>query len=231
MFRQIFTSKVCTFVTSWKHSWLPVFILIQMHKLAANSSFSGPLSHPVQGPMQIAVGGRCVADRVSSKQTKINFGSNQNKPKQDLFRVCFVKPKTKKFGSFRCFEPIWKQPKQPELFRNKPKQPQIFWKIPKYALYQTVLAGLLFFSVQSKHQNSLFRYRSETTETNVLFPIVPKLVSVPVSVFRIETSFEGHPSWRQQGQKHQGVKRTVLQDFRFSFRPGLWVSHVVIILQ
>ncbi len=30
--------------------------------------------------------------------------------------------------------------------------------------------------------NSLFRYRSETTETNVLFRIVPKLVSVPVSV-------------------------------------------------
>jgi hypothetical protein len=28
-------------------------------------------------------------NRVSSKQTKINFGSNRNKPKQDLFRVCF----------------------------------------------------------------------------------------------------------------------------------------------
>ncbi len=27
--------------------------------------------------------------RVSSKQTKINFGSNQNKLKQDLFCVCF----------------------------------------------------------------------------------------------------------------------------------------------
>ncbi len=26
---------------------------------------------------------------VSSKQTKINFGSNRKKPKQDLFRVCF----------------------------------------------------------------------------------------------------------------------------------------------
>ncbi len=30
-----------------------------------------------------------VVNRVSSKQTKINFGSNRNKPKQDLFRVCF----------------------------------------------------------------------------------------------------------------------------------------------
>ncbi len=27
--------------------------------------------------------------RVSSKQTKTNFGSNRNKLKQDLFRVCF----------------------------------------------------------------------------------------------------------------------------------------------
>ena len=27
--------------------------------------------------------------RVSSKQSKINFVSNRNKPKQDLFRVCF----------------------------------------------------------------------------------------------------------------------------------------------
>jgi hypothetical protein len=60
--------------------------------------------------------------RVFSKQTKINFCSNRNKPKQDLFRVCFVKPKIKNFGLFRCFEPISKQPKQTELFRNKPKQ-------------------------------------------------------------------------------------------------------------
>ncbi len=30
-----------------------------------------------------------VLSRVSSKWTKKNFGSNRNKPKQDLFRVCF----------------------------------------------------------------------------------------------------------------------------------------------
>jgi hypothetical protein len=43
--------------------------------------------------------------------------------------VCFMKPKTKNwvcFGLFQCFEPISKQPKQTELFRNKPKQPRIF---------------------------------------------------------------------------------------------------------
>jgi hypothetical protein len=33
-----------------------------------------------------------------------------------------VKPKPKDFGLFPCFEPISKQPKQIELFRNKPKQ-------------------------------------------------------------------------------------------------------------
>ena len=36
----------------------------------------------------------------------------------------------------------------------------------KYAPYQTVSVGLLIVSVQSKRRNSLFRYRSETTETN-----------------------------------------------------------------
>ncbi len=40
--------------------------------------------------------------------------------------------------------------------------------MPKYALYQTVSVGLLFVSVQSKHRKSLFRYWSETTETNCL---------------------------------------------------------------
>ncbi len=43
-----------------------------------------------------------------------------------------------------------------------------------------------FVSVQSKHQNFLFRYRTETIEKNVLFWILPKPVSVPVSLFWIE---------------------------------------------
>ncbi len=57
------------------------------------------------------------------------------KPKQKNF-VCF--------GLIRCLEPISKQLKQTELFRNKPKQPKIFRKISKYALCQTVSVGLLF---------------------------------------------------------------------------------------
>ncbi len=63
------------------------------------------------------------ASRVSSKQTKINLGSNQNKICFAFVSVCFVKPKRKNFGLFRCFEPILKQLKQTDLFHNKPKQP------------------------------------------------------------------------------------------------------------
>jgi hypothetical protein len=72
-----------------------------------------------------------------------------------------------------------------EINRNKLKKTKKMENptFSKYAPYQTVSVGLLFVSVQSKHRNSLFRYRSETTETNVLFWIVPKLVLVTVSVF------------------------------------------------
>jgi hypothetical protein len=48
--------------------------------------------------------------------------TNRNKICFGCVSVCFVKPKTKIFGLFRCFEPISKQPKQTELFRIKPKQ-------------------------------------------------------------------------------------------------------------
>ncbi len=80
-----------------------------------------------------------------------------------------------------------KQPKQPKQTETTLK---FSVKIPKYAIYQTALVGLLFVLVQPKHQNSLFRYRSETTETNGLLRIVAKLVSVPVLVVLIRTSFE-----------------------------------------
>ena len=47
---------------------------------------------------------RMLQSRVSSKQTKINFGSNRNKPKQDLFRVCFgLFRETKNFFFSVCF--------------------------------------------------------------------------------------------------------------------------------
>ncbi len=81
--------------------------------------------------------------------------------------VCFSSVETSKlsFGittETNCFETNWKPGKTLHFMK----------KIPKYALYQTVLVRLLFVSVQSKHWNSLFRYRSETTETNVYFMIL-----------------------------------------------------------
>jgi hypothetical protein len=82
-----------------------------------------------------------------------------------------------------CFgiEPKQTVSKQTKTNQNNPK---FFEKIPKYALYHSVSVAFLMVSVQLKHRNSLFRYRIDTTETNVLFLIVPKLVSVPVQLFR-----------------------------------------------
>ncbi len=67
-----------------------------------------------------------------------------------------------------------KQPKQTGSKQTKTNRnnPKFYEKIPKYALYHTVSVALLFGLVQSKHQNSLFWYRTETTETNVWFRIV-----------------------------------------------------------
>ena len=80
-----------------------------------------------------------------------------------------------------CFGIEPKQPKQ-NCFETNRNNPNFFEKIPKYAFYHTVSVAFLFDSVQSKHRNSLFRYRTETTETNVLFRIVLNLVMVPVSI-------------------------------------------------
>ncbi len=66
-------------------------------------------------------------------------------------------------------------------------------KLQNICSYQTLSVGLLFVSVQSKHRNSLFRYRSETTETNVLFRIVPKQVSVPFLVVSNRNEFRRTP--------------------------------------
>jgi hypothetical protein len=126
--------------------------------------------------------------RVSSKQIiflgyhykkKKNFGvrteTKRNSICFDCFRfVYFAKPK-KMFRLFRCFGQVSKQPKQTEL---------MVWGIKKVYIL-TNLRLVFFVLVVSKHRNSLFRYYSETTETNILFRIVPKLVSVPVSVVSI----------------------------------------------
>jgi hypothetical protein len=76
---------------------------------------------------------------VFSKQNNKKFRFEPKQTEQDLFWVCFglfceTKNKNLQFVSV-CFEPISRQLKQTELFRNKPKQPKIFRKIPKYTLF------------------------------------------------------------------------------------------------
>ncbi len=95
----------------------------------------------------------------------------------------FVSVQSKhRFSLFRC------KSETTETNQNKPeKTHKLPEKIPKYAPYQTVWVGTLFVSIQSKHRKSLFQYRSETTETNVIYQFQFRL-------FRIETSFEGHPN-------------------------------------
>ncbi len=67
-------------------------------------------------------------------------------------------------------------------FRFEPKQTEDLFRL-RFSLFREIKnKKFLFVSVQSKHRNSLFRYRSESTETIVFFRIVLKLVSVPVSV-------------------------------------------------
>ncbi len=113
--------------------------------------------------------GPSLPTRVSSKQTKIVFGSNRNKPKQDLFRVCFGlfrETKNKKFwfvSVFRtCIETTetnrtvsW----QTETNRNNPKCSEKYPNILSFKLFGWV------FCLFRINWNSLFRYRSETTET------------------------------------------------------------------
>jgi hypothetical protein len=60
-----------------------------------------------------------------------NICSNRNNICFGRVSVCFVKTKTKDFGLFRCVEPISKQLKQTELFRNKSKQTETRPKFPE----------------------------------------------------------------------------------------------------
>jgi hypothetical protein len=131
-----------------------------------------------------------------SKQTELFRNKlKQTEPTLNFHKITKICSLSKCFSwSSFCFGSIetsklsvsvWKRNNQNKPFRNKPKQieknretPKFSEKIPKYAPYQTVLVGLLFVWVQSKHRISLFRYRSKITETNVLFRIVLKLVSI-----------------------------------------------------
>ncbi len=108
----------------------------------------------------------------------------QNMPSIKLFRLAFCLFWFNQNFETLCFGVEPKQPKQTVSKQTKTTKTTLNFvkKIPKYALYHTVLVALLFVLVQSKHRNSLFRYWTETTETNVLYRIVKKLVWVQVLV-------------------------------------------------
>ncbi len=89
-----------------------------------------------------------------------------------------MKPKRKNFGLFRCFEPISKQPKQTDLFRNKPKRTETalnFWK--NFQIYSLLncLGGssvcfgsieTLCFGIEAKQPKQTVSKQTEKTEKN-----------------------------------------------------------------
>ncbi len=119
-------------------------------------------------------------NRKSSKQRSLLGYPQNNKfffrfePKPGCFSVVFFFSRNPPKIFSVCFgvsDQYWNNQNKQNLWYGELKG-LYFNKFP------VVSVGLLFVSVVSKHQNSLFRYWSETTETNVLFRIVPKLVSV-----------------------------------------------------
>jgi hypothetical protein len=86
-----------------------------------------------------------------------------------LFRFVSWNQKPKLFLLFRCFEPISKQPKQTEHFRNKPKQIETTLNFLKntqiYSLLDCLGGSSVCFGSIEKLKLSV-RYRSKTTETN-----------------------------------------------------------------
>jgi hypothetical protein len=125
--------------------------------------------------------------RGSSKPLIFFLDSKRNKPKLNLFRLCFgcfsvcffAKPQRYFFDLFWCFVPVSKQPKQTEL---------VLWGIKKVDILTNFLLFRLVFRLFRLFRNTetpCFDIKAKTTEINVLFRIVPKLVSVPVSVVSI----------------------------------------------
>jgi hypothetical protein len=91
---------------------------------------------PIMVSSQILVQGLVLQlgyGRVSSKQTKINFGSNRKKPKQRSVSHFFRFVSWNQKQNIRCFKHISKQLKQTDLFSNKPKQTKTNWNNPKFS--------------------------------------------------------------------------------------------------
>jgi hypothetical protein len=93
---------------------------------------------------------RLLASLVGCPRNKLIFflGLNRNKPKLNLFRLIFgLFRETKNifFGLFWCFEPVSKQPKQTDLFRNKPKKTKIEILAIKLQCYGNAMITLQYY--------------------------------------------------------------------------------------
>jgi hypothetical protein len=98
-----------------------------------------------------------------------------------LFLLVFCLFRSKGNIETLCFSIEAKQPKQTETKQNKSKRPKIFLKNTKICSF--VLLFCLFQFNQNTQTLCFGTWvQNETTETNILFRLVPKLVSVPVLV-------------------------------------------------
>ncbi len=114
---------------------------------------------------------------MSLKQTKIFFGSNRNEPKQDLLRFCFSlfwETKNKKFRFVSVCLVVSTYIETTETNRTVSKQPettQNFLKNTEICSLSNCFgwSSVCFSSIE--HQNSLFRYKTETNclETTLNF--------------------------------------------------------------
>ena len=119
-----------------------------------------------------------VSPRVSSKQTKINFGSNRNKPKQDLFRVCFglfreTKNKTFRFVSVsnlyrnnrnkqNCFVTNRNNPKLSEKYPNILSFTLFGWVFSLFRFNRNI--ETLCFGKEAKQPKQTVSKQTEKTE-------------------------------------------------------------------
>ncbi len=117
-----------------------------------------------------------VPDRVSSKQSKINFGSNRNKPKQDLFRVCFgLFRETKKKTISVCFgvSNLYRNNRNKQSCfvtnRNNPKFLEKFPNILSFQLFGWVFClfrvnRTLCFGIEAKQPKQTVQKQTEKNQ-------------------------------------------------------------------
>jgi hypothetical protein len=98
--------------------------------------------------------------RTKTNRIKICFG---------CVSICSLKPKTNNFSLFWfvlvCFGVSNLYRNKQNCFESNRNNPK-FSEQTKICSLSKCLVSLLFVLVQLKHHNSLFRYRSKTTETN-----------------------------------------------------------------